>query len=228
MAALVVTSCITWVDDEGNLGNSSITVINAKVENGEDYRSRCGGGSYNSTIKFVKALLIDDETVVATGTYSNGGFTIELPSTVDEQYLFPISLFADDHDDEDIIKNDIKFSNPNVKACNAYIYGFDKSDAAIYDCSTDFYYDTKPPGWRGSKDDRFYTGGVIIYVNGDVSITGSLINDWSDDEHYNIFLKKGWNIMYWDSECIYDGNTFRKEIFHITNHAPNNMKWWAN
>ena len=33
--------------------------------------------------------------------------------------------------------------------------------------------------------------------------------------------------MYWDTEEIYNGNDYIKEIFHITNNAPNNIKWWA-
>jgi len=201
-------------NNDGNFGNSSITVINAKVENGENY---------NSTVKVVKAMAytsFNQGIVIGTGTYSNSSFTIELPTTVDEQYLELILPNFGLGDNEGI-----KVSNPNVKTCSIDIYGFDKLNSPYGNQIVTFEYNTQLPSWTSNKDDRFHTYGEIIYVNGDVTITGSYYD--SDNTHFNIFLKKGWNIMYLETEEVYNGNSYEKEIFHITNNAPNNMKWWA-
>lgn len=165
-------ACDKEESNESIFGNSSITVINAKVENGE---------SYNSTIKFVKAMITtpnDNDFVVGTGTYSNGGFTIELPATVNEQYLYPISLIAGVNNSEKavVIKNDIKISNPNVKGITiGDFYGLEKDTPLNENFGRviSFNYDTRQP----NKNDRFHTWGIFIYVNGDVTITGSAVYD---------------------------------------------------
>jgi hypothetical protein len=100
-------------DDKGGNGNSGLqgNVLTVVVEN---------GASYNSKIDLVKAVTEDrnsEHTLVST-PYNSGKFTLNLPASLDTQYLESL----------DEIPKGITVSNPNVKRGWAVLDAY-KSDS---------------------------------------------------------------------------------------------------
>jgi hypothetical protein len=158
---VALCSCNKDEDDEnGNVQVPDNTFI--AVEN---------GASYNGKIDVVKAEIYTenngDYITLASAPYENGGFTIDLPESVNVQYL----------ESMDNIPQGLTVSNPNAKIgmvdLNAY-----KSDTV----TGQFYYGITH--WEG----------IIAYFDSDLSITGSYT--LTDKKVYNVHGKKGWNMVY--------------------------------
>jgi hypothetical protein len=155
------------------------------------------------------------QIVLATGTYSNGGFRINLPATVDEKYLEPsienllefTSSFLTEY-------YGMKVSDSNAKYSWVSIYGYDKSDNHVASFSYEVEY----------KDIAEITG-HYIYVDRDVTITGlhKGIYGYSTSTTFNLSLKKGWNIMY----AKYSRASDTEGDEEWTNDAPSGIKWWV-
>jgi len=139
--------------------------ITAKVENASE--------ADNANVSKVQALLwddnIDDDVVIASGSYANGNFTLTLPQTVSNNLLENV---------ED------RFGDPEVeisdkKANIAIVWGF-------------YYYDgdDKRVGSLDYEKGNIYA--FFVYADKDVTVTGRS----SDNDIYNMSLKKGWNIVY--------------------------------
>jgi len=173
---IVLTSCSKKDDGSDILGSSSVTTINAKVENGSSY-------SFDN----VKAVMYFDnsgEFVVGESKYSNGEFNIELPETVDKAYLYQIveSEFAG-------LTISDKTALGNGITIEAYESGSYEGD---------FYYGSV------SQNGLITSVGGYIYVDRDVNITGSTTETDYDSYNFpipmtisaNVTLKRGWNIVY--------------------------------
>ena len=107
-AGIVFTGCNK---DDGPV-YSSITSINAKVENGSKHN-----------FDNVKAVMYYDyweEYVVAEGRYTNGGFSINLPESVKQMYLSPIV----ESDDEDLFPGWLKVSDETVMGGSIDLEGY--------------------------------------------------------------------------------------------------------
>jgi hypothetical protein len=216
--SFVFTSC-----EEGGyetFGNSSISVINAKVEDGEKYNSKIsvvkmtGNYDFDTTYGFDAGFYSDQNAdpktiVLATGTYSNGGFTINLPATVDEKYLSPIVWVEEGWHEG----GNVKCSDSNAKCVWVInILGFSKQDSDRE--VVVFYYEINSCDFDSDTNAE----GHFVYVDRNVTITGS--GDGGDKYYYNVSLKKGWNIYY--------GNYGRQDDrMKVTNNVPSGLKWWG-
>jgi hypothetical protein len=171
-------------------------ILTVRVENGDSYNDEV------DTVKLVYSTNKDEDEYVelARATYSNGGFTLQLPETVSDAYLWSLKEWADDEG--------LKVSNPNVKTVD-----FDDTHINAYklgEYAGTFVYLNAPA-------DSYSDSGGLMYVTDDVIITGS-IKDGSFEEKYSLNLKKGWNFVY----GIESGNN--TDV--ITTAAPSGMKWY--
>jgi hypothetical protein len=197
----VVALCSCNKDDDDDAVNDTSRVIvnntiTAIVEN---------GNSYNEEIDEVKVLfgLSSSSPVVTSSTYNNGGFTLNLPETVSETYLEPYGK----------LREGIKASNPDVKRQGAYIYAYKSGRKLSY-----FHYGTfgtsGTSGWKGN----------LIYVDGDVSLTGTATESSGSVQKWNMHLKKGWNVWYLKGSSLGNG----KFLNEWTTKAPADAKWYYN
>ncbi|MDR2627279.1 MAG: hypothetical protein LBC40_04520 [Dysgonamonadaceae bacterium] len=223
--SLVFTSCDKEDGDEnndGNLESSPVTVVEAKIENGD---------RYNGQIDSVKAFInwkeiYNEETQnweevgyeVGFGVYQNGGFTLSLVNPLDDEQLSEIK-------DLDFLENildpeyseawkNIQVSAPGARgACFEDIDAFDSSGNIIgkFELGT----------WDDDADIDVET--QFMYMDRDVTITGSYSEKDGDETQnyiYTVSLKRGWNLLYEvDTE---KGNTFTQEI---TTRKPSGLTW---
>ena len=198
IAALVASAAITSCnkdDDKG--GGSAITKITAKFDD---------GAQYDGKIDKVKLTIWDVDTQkdveIASGDWSNGGFTIDLSNVVPTKYLSPVDWE---------FSSSLNISNVDAKICIADdIIGYkDGKEVASFS-----YY-------KGAKDSENLA--IYVYADSDVSISGSYTEEdgryYYTDKHY-VKLKKGWNVAYYG--YVYDGNV-RNGI--LTSDEISGLKW---
>ena len=171
-AGIVFTGCDN--DDDGP-GVSSINSITAKVEKGSEF-----------DLDVVKAVMIfgdEEEYIVAEGNYTNGGFTIILPSEVDDRYLEGIG---------DDMPEGIKISNASARIGAINLEGY-KND--VYE---DYFFHAKI-----EISDKIFSliAGGFVYVDRDVTVTGSHSEPIEDSDFtltvtFNTLFKRGWNAVY--------------------------------
>jgi hypothetical protein len=134
-----------------------VTEVKAKVENASEY----------SNVVEVVMMGYDRNTYryfeLARGDWKDGGFTIELPKTLDPNYLNPLirgigaemTTITTEH------SSTVKISNKNVKVINATFWGVDKDGKLV----TRFIPD------KMDKDGSFKEA-IFTYVDSDVTISG--------------------------------------------------------
>jgi len=141
------------------------------------------GSDYNQYFKQVWAIIgprlngttLTWDDVIVKGTYSNGGFTVNLPATVKSQHLKSIS----DYFEKDLkISGDLKYSASSARITEVELFAFD-GDNAWYDYFVNSDADKSKPTYC------FY-----VYVDEDVNVTGGP----------TVSFKKGWNRLYYSSE----------------------------
>ncbi len=159
-AGLAFTSCDK--DDESPETNSINPIVATVVD----------GSSYDPDR--VEGYLGNSLNPLATAPYSNGGFTLTLPETVDDEYLQKQLVELAD---------EFTVSDTNAKTNYLQIYGY-KSNNIM----GEFRY-MNPS--TSMKIEAHY-----MYSDRDVSVTGSRL--MYDDENlvYDLYLKAGWNIVY--------------------------------
>ena len=198
-AATIFTGC-NKDEDEG-----STVIINATVDD---------GASYNSSIDEVKAVISHGDTVifvVASGSYTNGGFSLTLPKSIDGKYLEPM--------DTDIPEG-VTTSNPKVKGCGVNFYGY-KSGEIVGMLQ------------NGKNDDVTYAAAEsYIFVDNNTSINGSS-TETSDlmgmpitiKTNYELTLKKGWNLVYLNMTPTVT-ETEISMTMDISNTQISGLKWY--
>ncbi|MDR2026337.1 MAG: hypothetical protein LBQ01_02105 [Prevotellaceae bacterium] len=157
------------------------------------------GGRYNSLIDAVK-LEIDD-VALTSADYTNGGFTITLPESLNNWYLESFGY----------IPSGITVSDSRVKVGYAYLEAYkSNSNVGLF--------------YRGTEEWE----GELMYVDGDLSITGAYTDTeeysgvtYMATEKYNMHLKKGWNIIY--GKVTESGNSYTVDI---TTTVPSGAKWY--
>ena len=205
-AGIVLSGC----NKDNGPGTSSVKSIVAQVVNGVNF---------NSEIDDVKAVMFygeeENDYVVAEGTYRNGGFTILLPDAVDNKYLEGIGNLELTEEFGEGLPDGIKVSDPTARMGYINIEGY-KSDEYI----DDFIY----AKFQISENKISVVGGGFCYVDKDVKITGSVseVEDgYKMTISFNIFFKKGWNIMYASLSATKTGMTIS-----ATTKDPGGMKWY--
>ena len=134
------------------------------------------GSQLNGVIGTVQLVYFDGKEnnfhTLASGTWSNGGFSLNLPETIHSRYLINI---------EGVFGGEISDTRTNVaiiryrRESDFYIVGFKSNGGAVV-----FH--------RVDRSINSSMWAMHMYVDRDVTITGS--------NYDNISLKKGWNIMY--------------------------------
>ena len=151
--------------------------------NGTITASVADGARFNSSFTKVWALVGAEETssggleadeLIAIGQYANGGFTITLPSSLNEEHLMNIRDFFED---EMRVSGNLKYSNPDAK-----IAGLDFIAANDSNEWYGFFYSAD-----GDAAQRTFC--FIIYADADVDVTGGP----------TVSFKRGWNRLYYSS-----------------------------
>jgi len=167
-ASLLFVSCNRDVDEPTSGafdGRITATVVN--------------GSQLNGIVSTVRLVYFEDwggDVTLATGTFSNGGFSLNLPEAVPSRYLFNI---------EEIFGGEISDTRTNIT-----FIGIDGGPLSLMGYNREGF-----PIGQFNRIDRAYSAtmwAIYIYVDRGVRITGS--DDWSDFD--NISLTRGWNIMY--------------------------------
>jgi hypothetical protein len=178
--------------------------INTSVISGNYEITVENGSSYSGQIESVRLTLGEsDEHVICNVKYTNGKFTLNLPETVPDTYLEAL--------DESGIPDGITISNSNLKIGYANLCAYKASNRV-----GSFYHSIND--WQGR----------LVYMNGDVSITGTAIDRWDEDGTaytdtftHNIHMKKGWNIVYIREGKITDTDF----TLEGTTETPSGVKW---
>jgi hypothetical protein len=155
LAATVFCACDKDKDKDGDKDTSAIA---------EGTTVKVDGGS-ELDIDSVQVRLTTDITF--SFAYVNGGFTLNLPASVDDTNLSTADKGLPDG---------VTASNPKVKIEDGYLAAY-KSGEEV----GSFYHGTD--SWDG----------FLMYANGDVNITGTASEGGFT---FNVKLKKGWNIVY--------------------------------
>jgi hypothetical protein len=176
-------------ESTGVIANNTVTV-------------KIGGGNiYTASIDSVKMFAhygFETQTKIASAPYSDGGFTLRLPTTVDDAYLMKFNITSDE----------VKISNPDVKILSS-------DDSYIRACNASGEVIGRFDYKNTSKD-----YGLPMYSNGNVTVTGTTDEYESGRVKFNLHLNKGWNMVY-VREIKTDGKTVREE----TTQAPSGLQW---
>jgi len=170
-------------DDNGNENEISENLtfdgktLIAKVEYGENYDSK---------VRTIKAITWDndgEEYLVTEGSYSNGGFMLDLPesfpTTVNDIFLKKVEdwWFAEE-------EYDLNINNKDVRLLIIFDFVGYNNDGVYFDRLDYVKY----------IHNNNYTWAEFWYVDNDLTISGS-----TSDYRFNLSLKRGWNILY----CTY-------------------------
>jgi hypothetical protein len=206
-AGIIFVGCDKDKDNDNNEGSPIVgNTITASVDN---------GNAYNATVSTVKAVyniedfgsIGDDEflyvvggEVAGTGTYSNGGFTLQLNATFTDAQLTKVTDFAEE-------LGGAKISDPNAKIVFIdFIVAYNSAGKGVdyFNLNNKFV---------GNKD--IYA--MLWYADRDFSITGG-------SEKASISLKKGWNYVYVIDTKNSSGEYISSEF---TTKPQSGLKWYS-
>ena len=163
-------------DDMDNQKPDSFNgTITAKVEN---------GASYDNQISAVWALFDSSTSTgqltgrsLASGEYSNGGFTFNMPE-IPAQFLMNVQTFFAAVLN---VSGELEISNPDARMHYADFWGIDDSNNYV-----DYFTYTN----TGSKR----TTCLFVYADSDVTVKGGT--------NINVMIVQGWNRIYRSSEKV--------------------------
>jgi len=129
-----------------------------------------------------------ERIVIATGNLKNGGFTIDLPKTIDSKYLESVTDFK--------WETPVTFSNNKAKILTDYLYN--STYVLSYNKNDDFItrigiFSVNEYGETGDYSVKH------VYADSDVNISGTGKDQYGKEYIYSLILKMGWNIVYEDS-----------------------------
>ncbi|MDR3351304.1 MAG: DUF4595 domain-containing protein [Prevotellaceae bacterium] len=151
------------------------------------------GSSYSGQIDVVKLMMYSaaPDYEITSLSYAGGSFTVNLPASVEDKYLLGFD-----------VPSGVTISNRNVKERPAYFEAWKSGQPVGH-----IYH-----GFGASN-----AGGYLLYVDGDVSITGTGARNGYSTE-YRVNAKKGWNMVYESDEST--------GVRLITTEAPAGAKWY--
>jgi hypothetical protein len=140
------------------------------------------GNAYDQYFKQVWVLIgpqpngtnLTWKDVIAKGSYSNGGFTVNLPATVKSQHLTSISDYFETNLK---VSGKLKYSSPSARIIDVELFAFDDENG-WYDYFVNCDADKKP------------TYCFYVFVDEDVDVTGGP----------TVSFKQGWNRLYYSSD----------------------------
>lgn len=161
-------------DSDGGSSSSAYKITATNVANSSEQIKTVKGTSYSETE--------ESEDVIAEAPYSNNGFTLTLPATLDAEYLSTINV--------EEMGSSFVISNPNAKVGSLDdIAAFDEANENI---GSLFY---------GYENEATYSAGMAgwLYADSDVNIAGTeseTEDGFTSEAVMDMKLKKGWNIFY--------------------------------
>ena len=207
--SLMFSGCGKDDKDKSDENSSSMTtkdgkfIVTAKVENGDDYNSQI------DRVKFSTRMRFDSEArITVEGEYSDGGFTLEFPQTVDESLLESIG---------EIFFKDFRIPNANISDLDAKITAFGVDNQEIFAYKSDkysgrFMYDNY--NWSTSTTSVTYANFVYASKNVSVKLYAGM--------GFDISFQKGWNVLY--IRLNSDSNE-TVDIFTPSSTTGYGMKW---
>jgi hypothetical protein len=196
--SVFVASCEKNEIEDGVHYGSVDRIVNATVEN---------GNLLNDMISYVYAIVIYEDAYgetdidfLTTGFYSNGGFSVLLPETLNEKYFESANEYFFGG-----IQPGVSVSDASVGLCTINFVAITDVYVYLFYSATGYGYNN----WEG----RF------VYASGDLSITGSYDEYSESNVKYtnkiDVHLKKGYNVLY--------VNGFHTE--NVTTTPPAGLKW---
>ena len=226
MMAVIVAAAFTSCEKEDS-------AVGMKVSGTLEFSER-----YNDEITKVQVIIPGDrffylvdgpssgseQVTLASGTYFNGEFSLELPAKVDDKYL-------DSHLFDEEFPTSIKVSDKRVK-----IGAFSFSTTNLDDSKENqipttgglvVYRGKVYPLVHAKSDDISTTEGLFYYADRNCSITGTMT---ASDGHYTItysvHLKRGWNIVY-HTEKYMETTDKQIRIEEFSTIPVSGMKWYV-
>jgi hypothetical protein len=190
-------------DDDGNTSPVTDNRITASVVN---------GASLNGYIDNVMAFGYD----MGIGKYAGGGFTVTLVAAVHPQNLNPVDYLFEYL----YMFKDVKVSDPDAMAGEVKSFQAWKSSNRV----GNFYHRNYDPSGEAPASGA---SASYLYVDRDVSVTGG-VSSKEDGRSYtgsvNMFLKRGWNLIYYTRDYNETAGTATEAL--RTGAAPAGMKWY--
>ena len=209
---LITVACSKNDDNNDEVEVTKPFTITAVVED---------GNNYDEIISQVVAMVEIYDPIsfreiydsIATGKWSNGGFTLTLP-TPPTQFLFGIKI-AIGFISESGHVDSLEISDTNARMLGLF------GDGSFYAFGNYGYEEPIGDLFYDKSGENSFTIVDFFFVDRDVTITGSFSRFCCDECGYNFFaynmlLKKGWNRVYWTET---DGRT------EWSTQAVSGVKW---
>ncbi|MDR1417051.1 MAG: hypothetical protein LBJ57_06505 [Prevotellaceae bacterium] len=209
LTVAAVCSCDKDEDNKSVSGAIQDNVIEINLEN---------GGSYSGKVDTVKLTIyfaeLNRDVAFVSIPYGNGSFTMNLPTSVNAQYLHD-----NEYSDEELEK--LTIINPTAKTGRMFLTVYKSGDevGALYYGAED---------WLNAKD--WSKGIYLMYVDGDASIAGSYTGGDPEkgttvvEYSYDVHLKKGWNMVYEEKKIKDEA----KKLYEtkVSTQIPAEAKWY--
>jgi len=191
--------------------------VSGKIENASKYNNIVG-------IKLIWFESVSKYSILARGDRENGGFTIALPKTLDQNCLNALNISG--FHINIAVPSTLNVSNNNVKVFTLSNYcGVDKVGNVVA------YFRPSAIDENGNVKDVYFT-----YVDSDVTISGYTESrftviptenytgpgEWKQTTTYSIEWKKGWNV-WWISRNWHTPTATVTERY--STNPVNNLKW---
>jgi hypothetical protein len=205
----VTTICSCNKENDNGDGNDNGVIKNNVITAVVD-----SGASYNAIIDSVKASVYfansdDSYVAIARAPYVNGGFTLTLPASLNNQYL---RLFS-----QNFSSSGITISDANAMGTLTSLQAYKTNENGQERLTGAFYYLVND--WKSTW---------MYYADRDVNITGSQTDyygSYTYTKKYDLHLKKGWNMCYVKNTENIDENTHEIES-EITTQTPQGVGKW--
>ena len=198
----------------------------AKVENASKFSNVVEVKLMTNTI--IPMAQYYDDVEIASFDWNDDSFTIELPKTVNSNYLY--QLICDDRwfirlstfsYRESLTATTI--SNKNVKTVSTELCGFDKNGYLVATFSL-----------GKKKDEDNYTKVIFTYVDSDITVLGNNIErnnlgnpPFEIHNIYSIEWKKGWNVWYFSTSQTVAGDGTPIITWQWSSTSINGLKWYG-
>ena len=217
IAAFAISVAFTSCGKDGGGGNGKggevgvVTQITAKIDNASEF----------SDIVQIKLVAVgtNDCGVLAEAEIKNGRFTLQLPETVPESFLDPISEATYIYTFSFGIPEILTYSDNKAKVL---VYGH---NYVIIGCFSSGKMGTIPEIRRRNNSEKLY-----IYTDRDVNVSGSGTSpgDGGPDLvlSVDLKLKKGWNVYYSVSGITSSPSPYIKVEYRTSPAIGGDWQWY--
>jgi hypothetical protein len=210
--AVMVAFASCKKDDDKNNDPATVTV-RANVEEGAELED---------LIKRVQAGVDGGEEfqTIADADFVDGGFSLTLSEAPDEENFVALKYFLS-YEGADV--DELTISNSDASIAQVFFFGFSSEDGDYEneDYEGEFYAD-KAEETEGAFSNAYP---FYVYVDADVTVTGTYNVEDDEEEIWNVSLKKGWNAVYY----TFEGNLVEEEWMYKNTYSTtpvSGIKWY--